>query len=197
MSKSVVAKNTTKNIKQVSHPVKTETPSIISSKKTKVTPTCETIIGAFDELIEIVNEEIIRLRKSSIKTKGAKFLRSVNKRVKTLRGQTIRIMKQKKKNTGKIKNTNSGFLKPVKISKDLAKFTGWDEDLPRSRVDVTKYICNYIADNKLQNPKDRRQIQPDIKLQKLLGFNPKNEKKPLKYCSIQTQLKSQNHFPKD
>jgi len=167
------------------------------AKKPRVTPTRETVITAFDDLVEMVNTEINRLRESPVKTKGIKFLRSLNKSVKTLRGRTNRVMKQKQKNkTGRKGNANSGFLKPVKISKDLAKFTGWDEEILRSRVEVTKYICNYIAEHDLQDPEDRRQIKPDAKLQKLLGFNPKKEKDPLKYCSIQTQLKSQNHFPK-
>jgi upstream activation factor subunit UAF30 len=156
--------------------------------------TRESVIETFDELISSIEEEISRLRETpQIKTKGVKFLRSLGKNIKVLRGQTVRVMKQRVR-TNRKNNTNSGFLKPVKISKDMAKFTGWDPEVPRSRVDVTKYVCNYIRENNLQNPTDRRQILADSKLSKLLKVDPKNSEEPLTYYRIQTHLKP--HFLK-
>jgi chromatin remodeling complex protein RSC6 len=175
---------------------KTETPTPVIEKKPRQTPSRDSILTGFDELIEMVDTEVQRLRDSPTKNKGIKFLRSYNKRVKLLRGHTARVTKIKTK-TPRKSGTNSGFQKPVKISKDLAKFAGWPEDELRSRVEVTKYICDYIKENDLQYPKDRRQIIPDSKLQKLLGYNPKTAETPLRYYSIQQQLKLQNHFPKD
>lgn len=165
-----------------------ETPT---EKKKRRVQTKETVTAEFDELVAVVQEEIKRLRQSSGKQKGVKFLRSLNKRIKTLRGHSVRVMKQKHK-TNRKNNTNSGFLKPVQISKEMAKFTGWDPSVPRSRVDVTKYICNYIRENNLQNPDDRRQILVDKKLSKLLGYDSKSEDKPLTYYRIQTYMKK--HF---
>ena len=169
----------------------TDTPS----KKLRQIPTRETIISGFDELIEMLDSEINQLRDSSVKNTNIKFLRLIIKNIKALRLQSTRVMKQKSM-TPRQNNHNSGFQKPVKISNQLAKFTGWSEDELRSRVDVTKYICDYIATNKLQNPEDKRQIWPDAKLQKLLGYNPEKDK-TLYYYGIQTYLKNQNHFPKD
>ena len=160
------------------------------SKKRRV-PTKDSIIEGFDELVAAIDEEISRLRESSGKAKGVKFLRSLGKKVKTLQGQSVRVMKQKQK-TNRKNNTNSGFLKPVHISSDMAKFTGWNHDELKSRVDVTKYICKYIRDNNLQNPEDRRQIIADKKLAKLLDFNPEKDDKPLTYYRIQTYMKK--HF---
>lgn len=165
----------------------------LETKKFRQTLTRETALAAFDELLEIVDEEIQRLREVSSKNNGVKFLRSVNKRVKSLKTQTSRLMKPKTKTLRK--GNNSGFQKPVKISQELAKFAGWSENELKSRVEVTKYICDYIAKHDLQNPNDRRQIKPDAKLQKLLGYNPKKDVEPLRYYSIQSQLKKQNHFP--
>jgi chromatin remodeling complex protein RSC6 len=165
-------------------------------KKTRQVPTRETVLTTFDSIIEMINDEIKELNENSSKNTNIKFLRLLNKNVKALRAQSFRVMKQKNF-THRKNNHNSGFQKPVKISNELSKFTGWPQDELRSRVDVTKYICDYIASNKLQNPEDKRQIWPDAKLQKLLGFNPAKAEKPLYYYGIQTYLKNQNHFPKD
>ena len=161
-------------------------------KKRRV-PTRETVLADFDNLVLLVEEEVARLRESQTKAKGVKFLRSLGKKVKTLRNSTSRVMKQKHR-TNRKNNTNSGFLKPVKISKEMAKFTGWDPEELKSRVAVTKHICKYIKDNDLQNPEDRRQILPNKALAKLLKYDPKKADKPLTYYSIQSHMKG--HFLK-
>ena len=168
-----------------------------SVKKKRLVPTKETFATEFDDLVGVIDEEIARLRESPGKAKGVKFLRSLGKKIKSLRGHSVRVMKQKQK-TNRKNNTNSGFLKPVIISKDMAKFTGWNPEELRSRVDVTKYICKYIRDNDLQNPDDRRQILADKKLAKLLEYSVDDDEKPLTYYRIQTYMKK--HFtnpPKD
>lgn len=163
-------------------------------KKKRTAPTKETVIKYFDDLIKSIEEEVDSLRESENKTKGVKFLRTLNKKLKILKNQSSRIIKQKRTTTRTNTNNNSGFLKPVKISKEMAKFTGWDSELPRSRVDVTKFLCNYIKENSLQNPADRRQILADQKLAKLLKYDVKKEGEPLTYFRVQTCLK--NHFIK-
>lgn len=168
-----------------------ETTEVKTEKTTRKVPTRESVTAEFDELCESIDAEILRLRDLNTKSKGIKFLRSVNKRVKLLKNHAFRMTKQRA--VTKRNNNNSGFLKPVQISKELAKFTGWDNSQPRSRVDVTKFICNYIKEHNLQNPEDRRQIRvdEDPNLKKLLKFDGKNGK-PLTYYSLQTHLKS--HF---
>jgi upstream activation factor subunit UAF30 len=165
-------------------------------KKKRTAPTKEGIATSFDELIQMVETEIVSLRDSSNKTKGVKFLRTLNKRIKSLKAQVARI---KQRTSTKVvssssNGTNSGFLKPVKISSDMAKFTGWDPSELKSRVEVTKYLCNYIRENNLQNPNDKRQIIPDAKLSKLIKYDAKKEAEPLRYYSLQKFLKP--HFTK-
>lgn len=170
-----------------------EDSSDVPTKKRQA-PTKESVISDFDDVIKSIDDEITTLRESKNKTKGIKFLRTLNKRLKTLKTQTTRIKHRnasvKRENSG----NNSGFLKPVKISSEMAKFTGWDVNELKSRVDVTKYLCNYIRENSLQNPKDRRQIIADPKLAKLIKFDSKKENEPLTYYRLQTYLKS--HFIK-
>jgi upstream activation factor subunit UAF30 len=167
---------------------------VISTKKTPQTK--ETIMKMFDDLLALIESEVLTLRESENKIKGVKFLRQLSKNVKILKNASSRIIKNKRGTVveKKIVNTNSGFLKPVRISKEMAKFTGWNADELKSRVDVTKYLCNYIKEKNLQNPKDRRQIIADTKLAKLLDYDNKKDTQPLTYFLIQSHLKK--HFIK-
>lgn len=176
------------------HVVEDEEDEDGSSKK-RVPPSRDTIMQSFEDIISSIESEIDSLREGDNKTKGIKFLRTLNKKLKILKNHSGRIIKNKKTTVRKTtSNNNSGFLKPVQISKEMAKFTGWDSEQLRSRVDVTKFLCNYIKENSLQNPTDRRQILADAKLSKLLKYDAKKEGVPLTYFRVQTCLK--NHFVK-
>ena len=59
-----------------------------------------------------------------------------------------------------------GITAPVTPSADLAEIVGTN-DLPRSEV-VSK-VWDYIKSNNLQDPKDKRQINADAKLEKIFG----------------------------
>lgn len=166
----------------------------VGARKRRVV-TRESILEDFDGLLQDLDQEVENLRNTDSKTrktKGVKFMRSVAKRVKGLRNDAARVMRTRKQTT-RPKNTSSGFMKPVQISAEMAKFTGWEPDVPRSRVDVTKYLCQYIRDNDLQNPSDRRIIRPDTQLKDLLKLKENdNEKNPLTYYSLQKSI--QHHF---
>jgi chromatin remodeling complex protein RSC6 len=71
----------------------------------------------------------------------------------------------KPKSAGKAK-ASSAFMKPMRPSEDLAKIVG-SQPLPRS--EVTKKIWAHIKKNKLQNPKNKREILADEKLQPIFG----------------------------
>ena len=166
-----------------------------SLKKKRTTPTREIVMSSFDDIIESVEKEIDLLRDSSNKTKGVKFLRTLGKKLKLLKSQSTRIISKRNPSIRKVgSSSSSGFLKPVPISKDIAKFAGWDVKEMKSRVEVTKALCNYIKEHNLQNESDKRQINPDSKLCKLLNFDPKTSSQPLTYFYLQTLLK--DHFPK-
>ncbi len=160
----------------------------------------ETVDGDFSKLQDRIEAEIVRLRESTEKVRGIKFLRSINKALKTLHSDTKRVMKLKKKNNRK-KTVVSGFLRPIMITPELASFTGWDKDGTYSRVAVTKFICDYIKDNRLYNTDDKRLILCDERLKGLLKYDPSNlpldkEGKPalLNYFRLQKYLKP--HFIK-
>lgn len=160
----------------------------------------ESVDTAFSDIQNRISAEIEKLREADGKVRGIKFLRSIGKAIKTLHSDTKRVMKLKKKNNRK-KTVASGFLRPVKISAELAAFTGWDINQTYSRVTVTKFICDYIKNNKLYDEGDKRNIQCDEKLKALLKYDPNNvpigkDGKPqvLNYFRLQRFLKT--HFLK-
>jgi len=62
--------------------------------------------------------------------------------------------------------SNSAFMKPLKVSGELASVVG-KGPLPRS--EVVKKLWAYIKKNKLQDPKKRRNINADDALKKVFG----------------------------
>lgn len=151
---------------------------------------CEDVMIGFEDLVKRVENEIEYRRNNLVKDKGIMFLRSLNKDIKMLNRLTVRAMKQKNPKTNRV----CGFKKPVPISKDMAKFGGWEPDLEVSRSDVTAFISKYIRDHELYNPDDKRQFTPDVKLAKLLNWDKRTENEPLNYWKLQTRMK--HLFPK-
>ena len=60
--------------------------------------------------------------------------------------------------------TNSSFMKPMKISEDLAAVVGKG---PMPRTQVVKKLWAYIKKNGLQDKKNRRNINADENLKKV------------------------------
>jgi len=64
------------------------------------------------------------------------------------------------------KATNSKFMKPMKISEELAEVIGKG---PMPRTEVIKKVWVYIKKHKRQDPDNKRNIIPDEKLSKVFG----------------------------
>src|SRR4030065_2066736 len=70
--------------------------------------------------------------------------------------------KPTKKTVVKKKRTpNAAFMKPMKISEELAKVVG---SKPLPRTEVTKKLWEYIKKNKLQDSLNKRDINADENL---------------------------------
>ena len=152
----------------------------------------ESVLRDFAELISNLESEITTSRAAGGKQCAAttKVLRRVMASVKDLQRAASQAIKTKP--VSQRKNNHSGFLKPVQISGEIAKFTGFDVSQLHSRVDVNNYICDYIKKNNLQNPEDRRQILPDDKLAKVIGYTSGTDK-PLTYPVLQQFMT--RHYP--
>jgi chromatin remodeling complex protein RSC6 len=85
----------------------------------------------------------------------------------------------------------SGFVKPTKISDELAKFLEKPVGSEMARTDVTREINNYIRKHNLQDKENGRKINPDAKLQTLLKLKKTDE---LTYFNLQRYMSP--HFAK-
>lgn len=85
----------------------------------------------------------------------------------------------------------SGFVKPTRISDELAKFLEKPVGTEMARTDVTREINKYIRSHNLQDKENGRKINPDAKLQTLLKLKKTDE---LTYFNIQRYMSP--HFAK-
>ena len=100
--------------------------------------------------------------------------------------------KEKAKRKRKVGNRSpSGFVKPTKISSELAKFLGKPAGSEMARTEVTREINGYIRTNSLQDKENGRKINPDKALANLLKIKNGDE---LTYFNLQRYMSP--HFAK-
>ena len=96
--------------------------------------------------------------------------------------------KKKRKNANR---APSGFVKPTRISDELASFLGKTAGCEMARTEVTRDINQYIRANSLQDKTNGRKINPDSKLAGLLKIQKGEE---LTYFNLQRYMSP--HFAK-
>ena len=124
------------------------------------------------------------------------LLSKVKAELKVLEKQVSKEMKvldkiNQKKNKNKGSRAPSGFVKPTKISDELATFLKKEKGSLMARTDVTKEMTAYIRENSLQDKSNGRKILPDAKLKKLLKVSDADE---LTYFNLQKFMSP--HFEK-
>ena len=115
---------------------------------------------------------------------------------KTLEKAVAREMKIAQKLSSKKRRNNgnrkpSGFIKPTRISDELAAFLGKTIGTEMARTEVSKEINAYIQTHSLQDKSNGRKINPDAKLTQLLKISKEDE---LTYFNLQKFMK--HHFVK-
>ena len=133
-------------------------------------------VGKLNALSAMINS-----LKSEFRSLQKKYEREVKSAQKT--------SSKNKRKTGNRKP--SGFVKPTKISDELATFLGKEKGVEMARTDVTREITAYIRGHNLQDKENGRKINPDAKLASLLKLK-KNEE--LTYFNLQRYMSP--HFAK-
>jgi chromatin remodeling complex protein RSC6 len=115
------------------------------------------------------------------------FKKQVTTMISTLRASQKHFTKKTKS-----PNIKSGFVKPVKLSKELSALigTGDDELVPRNVVN--RKINEYVKANDLQVPESRQNFVVDGPLARLFNLE---EGSRVHYFKMQTYLK--HHYPKE
>ena len=88
-------------------------------------------------------------------------------------------------------NIKSGFVKPVRLSKELSTLIGTGEDELVPRNIVNRKINEYVKTHDLQIPESRQNFRVDDDLGKLFKLEPGTT---VHYFKMQTYLKC--HYPK-
>ena len=124
------------------------------------------------------------------------LISSLKTEYKSLEKKWVRELKSAQKLNSKRKRkagnrAPSGFVKPTKISDELAKFLEKPTGCEMARTEVTRDINKYIRTNNLQDKDNGRKINPDTKLATLLKLKKTDE---LTYFNLQRYMSP--HFAK-
>jgi len=212
MAKTTTTKKTTEV--PVSAPVVASAPVEVAvapktkkvSKKTTVdvvvaAPSSEEVVTS---TVDVVAPETVA--ESSLETQSNEFvaklhqitvsLSALKAEYKLLEKKWTRELKAAQKASAKSSRKSgnrkpSGFIKPTRISDELAGFLNKPVGSEMARTDVTKDITEYIRNNNLQDKQNGRQINPDSKLMSLLKV-PSGE--VLTYFNLQKFMSP--HFAK-
>lgn len=155
---------------------KTEEPVVASEVETPLTKQSDEFLSKLQQ---------IGILLSSLKVEYRALEKSWNRELKTAQKQSSK----RKRKAGN--RAPSGFVKPTKISDELATFLNKEKGSEMARTEVTREINAYIREHKLQAKDNGRKIIPDAKLASLLKLKKTDE---LTYFNLQKYMSP--HFEK-
>jgi upstream activation factor subunit UAF30 len=188
----------------------TATEAVPKVKKTKnvktepvTTPVVEVQVTSTDETVDV---PVVADCEAPVAEQSIEFLAKLQQlgvlisalkvEYRTLEKKWTRELKTAQKQSSKRKRkagnrAPSGFVKPTRISDELAKFLGKDTNTEMARTEVTRDINKYIRNHNLQDKENGRKINPDAKLASLLKLKKTDE---LTYFNLQRYMSP--HFAK-
>ena len=184
--------------------VSKKTESVVTESvvaETVVAETSKPIVTA--PLLEeaLVTTEDVQLTEQSVEFLGkiqqlGALISSLKTEYKVLEKKWSRELKASQKLNSKRKRkagnrAPSGFVKPTRISDELALFLEKPSGSEMARTEVTRDINKYIRSNNLQDKVNGRKINPDSKLTTLLKLSETDE---LTYFNLQKFMSC--HFAK-
>lgn len=189
-------------VEKVKKPKATKTETVVVTPVV-TTPTATTLTTT---TTDVVAAAVVEDVEASIAAQSVEFMAKLNQfsslvaslksEYRNLEKKWTRELKAAQKSSSKKKKragnrAPSGFVKPTKISDELASFLGKDKGSEMARTDVTREINKYIRSHNLQDAGNGRKINPDQKLQTLLKLKKTDE---LTYFNLQRYMSP--HFQK-
>ena len=206
MPKKTTSKTETEQVTTTAAPVVAAAPAEKKTKKSAATPAPVVVAPVVDAVETVVAAVDAASTETPLADQSVEFLAklqqlgvlisSLKAEYKVLEKKWTREVKTAQKQSSKRKRkagnrAPSGFVKPTKISDELASFLGKDKGSEMARTDVTREINTYIRAHKLQDKDNGRKINPDSKLATLLKLKKTDE---LTYFNLQKYMSP--HFAK-
>lgn len=152
----------------------------------EVSPEVSAVQSLSDSFSELLSQlSALRTQLTSVTSAARALQKRADRELKAAQ----KLSKKRQRKSGN--RAPSGFVKPTKISTELATFLGKPQGTEMARTEVTREINSYIRSHKLQDPSNGRRILADAKLRKLLRLG-KNEE--LTYFNLQRYMSP--HFAK-
>lgn len=178
----------------------------VKAPKVEVAPVTPVTEKAVEQSQVVTEENVVVDGETSVIEQSVEFLAKLQQlgllisalktEYKTLEKKWTRELKTAQKQSSKRKRkagnrAPSGFVKPTRISDELAKFLDKSSGSEMARTEVTRDINKYIRTNSLQDKDNGRKINPDSKLAALLKLKKTDE---LTYFNLQRYMSP--HFAK-
>ena len=164
-------------------------------------PAAESSVDKVVESVEVGQEVDVPLTEQSVEFLAklqqlSTTISSLKLEFRTLEKKWARELRAAQKQSSKRKRkagnrAPSGFVKPTRISDELAKFLEKASGSEMARTEVTRDINKYIRTQGLQDKDNGRKINPDGKLAALLKLKKTDE---LTYFNLQRYMSP--HFAK-
>ena len=182
---------TTTPVAETTPPVKTTKSSKTKTVEVEPVTTDNVVVDTPKGVTEDFAELLTKIQKivtefSQLKTELKTLEKKTTKELKVV----TKMQNKRKKKQGV--RAPSGFVKPTKISDELAVFLEKPSGTEMARTEVTREINAYIRANQLQDKNNGRKINPDKKLASLLKVTAADE---LTYFNLQRYMSP--HFTKN
>lgn len=178
---------------------KTTTKKVVESEPV-VEPVVETTVVENTAAPEVVDEDNYDQEFATVLEQLSNAQNTIKSLMTTVRALEKRVARDRKVMQKKMKGRAkrvvdpnkppSGFAKPGPVSDELRSFLKLGSDELIARTEVTKKITEYCKANNLQKAEDKRTINVDAPLKKLLRLKKGDE---LTFFNLQKYMKV--HYP--
>jgi chromatin remodeling complex protein RSC6 len=163
-------------VRETPETVQETVPETVAESETVREEVRETKKGTISFNFKEFEEELDHLRQSAEDRKNSAkeelvSIKKLTKDFKRLQYELKHTKLRKPRNASDSTREASGFasLKGTYLSPELCEFLGIEKGTKLPRTNVTSRLRDYIKNNGREDPKDRRNIVLDSKLEKLLG----------------------------